>query len=134
MCLTSLLISYLNLKNLPFGSEQFFLEFLKFLILFFNQSPLSLFWSTTNLEKDFIDWIIKLLLILLYFLLPFFKVLLPGKFPHFILQTIYPIFMSALKSLDTKSCLGFQAVLECPPAIVLGMKRLCTLQSSGQRL
>lgn len=27
MCLTSLLISYLNLKNLPFGSEQlFFLE------------------------------------------------------------------------------------------------------------
>lgn len=29
---TSLLISYLNLRNLPFGSEQFFLEFLKFLI------------------------------------------------------------------------------------------------------
>lgn len=59
MCLTSLLISYLNLKNLPFGSEQFFSRLFKiYFILLFNKSPLSLFWSTINLEKDFIDWII----------------------------------------------------------------------------
>lgn len=68
LCLTSLLISYLNLKNLPFGSEQFFLGV--FLFVCFDKSSLSLFWSTINLKEDFIDWILNSYSF--YFLLLFF--------------------------------------------------------------